>query len=214
MIIYFVRHGETDWNVRKKLQGQLNIPLNQLGIRQAELTSEGMKDIPFDCIFSSPLKRSYITAQIIRRDRPIEIIRDDRLKEIDFGKDNGRIFGKVLDDPHFLRYQRYFYDPAHYKPVKGGESYPALMKRADDFYRECILPLEGKYETVLVSSHTTLIRCFILNLTGRPVDMLWKSTFGKNCSAVIFECINGKTEMICENKLFYDENDPRLEINV
>lgn len=207
MKIYFVRHGETDWNVRKKLQGQKNIPLNKLGLRQAELTSEGMKDIPFDCIFSSPLQRSYITAQILRRDRPLEIIRDDRLKEIDFGKDNGRIFGKTLDDPHFVRYQRYFNDPAHYRPVKGGESYPHLMARADEFYREQILPLEGKYETILVSSHTTIIRCFILNLTGRPIDMLWRSTFGKNCSAVIFECIDGKTEMICENQLFYSEDD-------
>lgn len=206
MKIYFVRHGETDWNVRKKLQGQKNIPLNKLGIRQAELASEGMKDIPFDCIFSSPLQRAYLTAQILRRDRPLEIIKDDRLKEIDFGKDNGRIFGRILNDPHFVRYQRFFYDPAHYRPVKGGESYQSLMKRADDFYRERIIPLEGKYETILVSSHTTIIHCFILNLTGRPVDMLWKSTFGKNCSSVIFECTDGKTEMICENKLFYSEN--------
>ena len=81
MKIYLMRHGETKWNKRSKLQGQVDIPLAPKGIEQAEMTSEGMKDIPFDHIFSSPLKRAYKTAQVVRRDRPIEIVRDDRLKD-------------------------------------------------------------------------------------------------------------------------------------
>ena len=85
MKIYLMRHGETKWNKRSKLQGQVDIPLAPKGIEQAEMTSEGMKDIPFDHIFSSPLKRAYKTAQVVRRDRPIEIVRDDRLKEMSFG---------------------------------------------------------------------------------------------------------------------------------
>ena len=85
MKIYLMRHGETKWNKRSKLQGQVDIPLAPKGIEQAEMTSEGMKDIPFDYIFSSPLKRAYKTAQVVRRDRPIEIVRDDRLKEMSFG---------------------------------------------------------------------------------------------------------------------------------
>ena len=84
MKLYLVRHGETDWNKSKKIQGQVDIPLAPKGIEQAEMTSEGMKDIPFDHIFSSPLKRAYKTAQVVRRDRPIEIVRDDRLKEMKF----------------------------------------------------------------------------------------------------------------------------------
>lgn len=55
MKIYLMRHGETKWNKRSKLQGQVDIPLAPKGIEQAEMTSEGMKDIPFDHIFSSPL---------------------------------------------------------------------------------------------------------------------------------------------------------------
>ena len=72
MKIYIMRHGETKWNKRSKLQGQVDIPLAPKGIEQAQMTAEGMKEIPFDHIFSSPLKRAYKTAQIVRMDRPID----------------------------------------------------------------------------------------------------------------------------------------------
>ena len=74
MKIYLLRHGETRWNKRSKLQGQVDIPLAPEGIEQAEVTAEGMKDIPFDYIFASPLKRAYKTAQIVRGNREIEIM--------------------------------------------------------------------------------------------------------------------------------------------
>ena len=99
MKIYLMRHGETKWNKRSKLQGQVDILLAPKGIEQAEMTSEGMKDIPFDHIFSSPLKRAYKTAQVVRRDRPIEIVRDDRLKEMSFGTSEGKIIGKIMANP-------------------------------------------------------------------------------------------------------------------
>ena len=81
MDIYFLRHGETKWNTRGRIQGQKNTRLSEKGLEQARLTAEGMKDIPFDIIYSSPLERAYETAQIVRGERNIPIIRDDRLKE-------------------------------------------------------------------------------------------------------------------------------------
>ena len=84
MDIYLIRHGETDWNHMKKLQGTTDIPLNAYGIELAEKTAEGLKDVPFDRIYTSPLIRARKTAEIIRRDRPIEIIETDGLKEISF----------------------------------------------------------------------------------------------------------------------------------
>ena len=59
MVIYVIRHGETDWNTKHWLQGTTDIPLNQNGIEVAEITSEALKEVPFDVIFSSPLKRPY-----------------------------------------------------------------------------------------------------------------------------------------------------------
>ena len=59
MKLYLVRHGETDWNKVKKIQGQVDIPLNQFGKRLAEETAEGLRDIPFDLCISSPLSRAH-----------------------------------------------------------------------------------------------------------------------------------------------------------
>ena len=111
MKIYIMRHGETKWNKRSKLQGQVDIPLAPKGIEQAQMTAEGMKEIPFDHIFSSPLKRAYKTAQIVRMDRPIEIVRDDRLKEMSFGTSEGKCIGKIMENPAMTRYQRFRLDP-------------------------------------------------------------------------------------------------------
>lgn len=64
MKLYLVRHGETDWNKVKRIQGQVDIPLNQFGKRLAEETAEGLRDIPFDLCISSPLSRAHETARI------------------------------------------------------------------------------------------------------------------------------------------------------
>ena len=80
MVIYVLRHGETDWNTKHWLQGTTDIPLNQNGIEVAEITAEALKEVPFDVIFSSPLQRAHQTAEILRRDRKIPLIVDERLR--------------------------------------------------------------------------------------------------------------------------------------
>ncbi|MCR5468247.1 MAG: histidine phosphatase family protein, partial [Lachnospiraceae bacterium] len=63
MKLYIIRHGETEWNKEKRLQGRTDIPLSAEGERIAKLTAEGMRDIKLDYIFSSPLNRAYTTAK-------------------------------------------------------------------------------------------------------------------------------------------------------
>ena len=86
MDIYLIRHGETDWNKTKRLQGVTDIPLNAYGIELAEKTAEGLKDVPFDRIYTSPLIRAKETAQIILGTRQIPLLEDPRIKEIGFGE--------------------------------------------------------------------------------------------------------------------------------
>ena len=59
MKIYIVRHGETPWNKKKLIQGQQDIPLNDYGRELARKTGEGLKNVPFDRVFSSPLQNSW-----------------------------------------------------------------------------------------------------------------------------------------------------------
>ena len=58
MIVYLIRHGETEYNKQKRLQGQSDIALNEYGKELARLTAQGMDEIRFDYVFSSPLQRA------------------------------------------------------------------------------------------------------------------------------------------------------------
>ena len=91
MELYIIRHGETKWNSEKRLQGRSDIELNEYGIELARITSEALKDVKFDRIYSSPLKRAYETAEILRGSRKLDIICDDRLKEMCFGDYEGKV---------------------------------------------------------------------------------------------------------------------------
>lgn len=95
-MIYFVRHGSTDWNDyineqgqnEPKCQGRADIPLNQKGINQAKLTAIALKDIKFDKVLCSPLKRAIQTCKIIYSGNALVEI-DERLIERDFGEFEG-----------------------------------------------------------------------------------------------------------------------------
>ena len=89
MNILVTRHGETDWNLLKKIQGRVDNELNEKGISQARETKEKLKDEKIDLIICSPLKRTRQTADIINEGRNIEIIYDEDIIERDFGEFEG-----------------------------------------------------------------------------------------------------------------------------
>ena len=91
--IYLVRHGETEWNVKKLIQGQKDIPLNKKGEDQAMALGKKLKKIKFDAIYSSDLRRAAETAIIIAGKRRLMIIKSKALRERYFGKFQGELFG-------------------------------------------------------------------------------------------------------------------------
>ena len=88
-MLYIMRHGKTEWNVRHKLQGRTDIPLNEEGRKMAEKAHEEYKDINIDICYCSPLVRARETAEIVLRGRNIPILTDDRLVEMSFGEYEG-----------------------------------------------------------------------------------------------------------------------------
>lgn len=86
MKLYVIRHGQTDWNRARRLQGRSDIPLNEWGRKVAELTREGLKDVKFDVAFTSPLCRAKETAKIILKGRDLPIIEEPRMIEVNFGR--------------------------------------------------------------------------------------------------------------------------------
>ncbi|WP_010097972.1 histidine phosphatase family protein [Ornithinibacillus scapharcae] len=90
--IYLVRHGETDWNAERRMQGQTDIPLNAKGIQQAEACGAALSPEDYDVVISSHLKRAYETAEVINRylNLPSEVMED--FAERSFGDAEGMTF--------------------------------------------------------------------------------------------------------------------------
>ena len=103
MQILLIRHGETDWNTARRLQGREDIPLNERGIRQAEACAEALRSIHADVAVTSPLLRAKETCRIIAGAMGCrEILVDPDLIERDFGAESGvpqtDIFAKAMED--------------------------------------------------------------------------------------------------------------------
>ena len=126
MRLYIIRHGETDWNVARRFQGRSDIPLNGEGRRLALITAQALGGIPFTKIYTSPLKRAYETAMIIKGARDIPVIEEQRIIEIGFGEYEGLCCGKDnynIPDPGFMNF---FNRPEAYKPPAGAEGIDEL----------------------------------------------------------------------------------------
>lgn len=86
MKLYIIRHGQTDWNLINRIQGQKDVNLNKTGIMQAEKAREKIEKIEFDLIICSPLMRAKQTAKIINQNKNVEIIYDKALMERGLGE--------------------------------------------------------------------------------------------------------------------------------
>lgn len=210
MVIYLIRHGETEWNTKRLLQGTTNIPLNQNGIQVAHLTAEGLKDVPFDMIYTSPLQRARKTAEIIRGDRQIPLYEEERLKEISFGPFEGLCCseeGYNIPDPQFVNF---FRNPGAYAPPEGGESILHLCERTGEFLMELVNRPDYQNKTILISAHGAVVKALLHSATNGKLQDFWNGGVHKNCGVSILDVKDGVITLRQENVLYYDETKKRL----
>lgn len=150
MIIYLVRHGETDANKDKIMQGQSQNPqLNENGVRQATTLKNKLKDIKFDVCFTSPMIRAWSTAMILVGDR-VEIKEDERLTE----RYLGNLEGKDRSCYDILKYWDYNLNSGDEEVEKIQD----IFKRCNSFLND----LKKNYNddsTILIVSHSAITRC-------------------------------------------------------
>lgn len=206
MKVYLVRHGETDWNAVKRIQGNVNIPLNERGRLAARLTAEAMADIPFDAVFSSPLDRAYETAEILVAGRGLEVVKDKRLSEINFGEFEGILWKDIRKKEEYACIYRFFEEPGRYVPERGAESFESIFDRAGDFIRNEVLPREGTCGHLLIVAHGALNRAFLACVRELPKEEFWGKSRKpmKNCGVCILEVSDGKIEIQEEGIVYYD----------
>lgn len=147
--LYLVRHGKTEYNIERRIQGHIDTPLTDEGYENAFRVAERLRGIKFDHIYSSDLGRAFITAHVIAEKLCLEnrIVRERRLREKNYGEFNGK---KIIE----LEKAHPGEDSLFCPP--GGESFSDMQKRIVSFIEE--LEQKHKDKTALIVTHSGCIR--------------------------------------------------------
>ncbi len=178
MKIWIARHGQTNLNKQKLMQGRTDEPLNETGIAQAKNRRGQIGDIKFDAVYASPLQRAITTASIIGNVPESEVIIDERVIEVDFGKYELRKYYALGPAMTF-----YWLLPEVLPAPKTVEPVRAMVERTSSFLKE----LEQKdYENVLVTCHGGIMRALCGYLSDKENGIMWRPK-PENTEIRIFE---------------------------
>ena len=204
MKLYLIRHGETDWNKVHRIQGSSDIELNEYGRELAFMTREGLRHVPIDIGYTSPLKRAKETGEIILGGRNVPLYEDERVKEACFGTFEGMTLKELEDrnDP-FLNF---FNDPVHFETTNGCETHREVIGRAVEFLEDMILPNERKYQHVAVFSHGAWIHSLLTHIYGRDIEEFWHAPRQENCGVTTIEVKDGTCHVLKESEIFYNKD--------
>jgi len=159
-ILVVIRHGQTDWNVEERFQGRLDVPLNAVGRSQALKLKVGLAGIPFDRVYSSPLRRALHTAWITAGNRAVTL--EPLLTEVHHGLWQGRTKREILchwpDQWECWQSQRQPFTP------RDGEPARYVGTRVEEFLHSM------KGSNILCVSHGVVIQNFLAILSGSPLS--------------------------------------------
>ncbi len=183
MKIYLTRHGQTNLNLKRIMQGLTDEPLNEKGIQQAKDARTTLNGIHFDAVYSSPLIRARKTASIIGDVPEEDVIIDPRIIEMDFGKYEGKNYYGMG-----LRMSLFWMFPTLLSAPKTVETIPHLRERTSSFLKEIE---QMPYDNVLLVCHGGVMRALSGYLEERPNGLRWRPR-PKNCEIRIYEYKDGK----------------------
>ena len=204
MRILFLRHGETDWNREKRLQGATEwTELTEFGVRLAEMTRDGMLaagERP-DRIYASPYRRAAQTAEIVAGGFGLKPITDARIREMGFGEYEGTSIreGEFADE----NIRACFRDPERYVARGTAETFEAVAERLRDFLENELRPLEASCACVLVVTHGGMMRTVRRELAGVPLCDYWKGR-QPNCCVHEAALAHGRFKLVAESRVYYD----------
>ncbi len=170
MNIFFIRHGETDWNKEHLFQGKSNIPLNSNGIKQAENLANSLKNEKIDIIFSSPLDRALQTANIINKYHHATLYLDNQILERGLGELEGQCSNNY-DLPTLLEQ---ILELSHKdNSIYHVESLQILLNRAYHFLNTLISKYNNTNNNIYIVTHGSTLLALMLILgqldTSKPL---------------------------------------------
>jgi probable phosphoglycerate mutase len=170
--IYLVRHGQTAWNKEEIFRGRTDIPLDETGLKQAELAGEYFKGTEIHGIYASPLSRAYETAQKIAQFHKLKVEPLPGIFDMSFGKWEGRAHQEIqkIDSETYRRWR----EEPHLVRLPGGESLDDVRVRAMVALEELIRNHSGK--TLVLVSHRVVNKVLICAILGLDNSHFWQIT--------------------------------------
>lgn len=167
--LYIVRHGQTEWNVLRKMQGHQDSPLTDAGILQAQWLGEYLREEHIDYVYSSSSARARRTAEIIRGDQAHRIVECDEFKEINLGVWEGKTHNDITAS-HPVEYDHFWNDPEKFR-MPGSETFQDVLQRAMGKIQDILTMHSGK--SILIVTHTVVVKLLMAHFEGRPLKKNW-----------------------------------------
>ncbi len=183
-MIYIVRHGQTEQNLNKRMQGRSDFPLTELGREQAASVGDAFREagIVFDKVYTSPLGRAVETARLVAGDVPIEV--EEQLIEMDYGPYEGI---DLSDLPPEV--EEFFQDFTNHPAPDGMEQLSSVVARAGEFLER--LKAEAVNRDILLSTHAIAMKGLLEYLTPESNGAYWSKYIG-NCAVYVTELNAGE----------------------
>jgi len=180
--IFFIRHGESEWNILHKIQGQKNVPLTDNGREQAKQLGNRLINENIDIIYTSDLSRALETANTISKFIRRPAIKSKEIREINFGPWEGMTLEEIKKG-YKQEYCKWLKEP-HKLKLDDGETLEMLEKRAMGFVNDILNNNNSK--NIAIVSHSATLKVIILNLLGIG-NSYYKNITLKNVSVSIIE---------------------------
>jgi len=166
--LIIVRHGETEWNRKEIFRGRMDVPLDEVGVRQAELLGEHLACLKISAVYSSPLRRAVDTAGMITRHHNLTAQLSENLIDIDYGRWQG-LSREDVKNTHRELYTEWIEHPDKVK-FPDGESLEDIRQRVLAFLNEALPKHEGR---MVVVSHRVVNKVLICALLGLGNSHFW-----------------------------------------
>lgn len=177
MKVYLIQHGQTDWNIKGKLQGTTNIPLNSVGIAQASMVAYRINNCDISAVYTSGLTRARQTATIISRTIGVDFTVVPNLREQDFGDYSGYTINEVYDT------WGHKYPECVLRPLNG-EHWSVLRNRSVTSF-DNILSSHFNDESIVVVSHGGVLSSIVANILDIPRPPYNFQLSGNTCVSII-----------------------------
>ena len=184
-----VRHGFSMGNKEKKFSGQMDVPLDEAGLRQAESVSEYIYNtFKADKIYSSDLCRAFDTVKPLAQALGTEVIKTKAFREVDVGKWQGRLIEDVKKE--YPESFQFYKEKPGIARFDGGETYGECQKRALDEIVKIAKENDGK--TIVIGTHGGVIRNLRAAFTQTPLENIEAIPHVPNASITVAQYENGK----------------------